>query len=251
VSNGSSKVAVTGSGAYLFNTANVRVGAGVDATTFSTSKSEVKDTIALSAAARQSLSSNQIALASMDAAAHPATTAQGQVTPKKTSEKNTGQADAIQETAQQAVTQAPSRPGDNADAPQAALIAQEAAYQGSPAAVAAFQSLLVQGQQASPADRFYSTYSDPNNLWTLTNDMSDAQKASFTTAFNNQTLTISDSAASGETVSGTEIETDTVQGEWETGSGQYTPAPDGASNTLTVSDRYFGMSSVSWSDPTS
>jgi hypothetical protein len=186
VTNGSSKVAVTGSGAYLFNTASVRVGAGADATTFSTSNHEVKDTIALSAAARQSLSSSQIALALMEAAAHPATTADEHTTPEKTSEMNAGQAEAMQVAAQEAVTQAASRSGDNADAAQAALIAQEAAYQGSPAAVAAFQSLLVQGERASPAERFYSTYSDSDNFWTITNDMSNAQKASFKTAFNNQ-----------------------------------------------------------------
>jgi hypothetical protein len=60
--------------------------------------------------------------------------------------------------ARQAVTQAAAQTGDNSDSAETALLAQVAAYQASTAAITNFQSLIAQGEQASAADRFYSTH---------------------------------------------------------------------------------------------
>jgi hypothetical protein len=245
---GSATLAVNGTGAFLFDTSGV--GSGPNAATFTPSPDGLKDTVTLSAAAQQSISNGQIALALMSAvrpaAAHGATAIAA-----PTTAASTGQVAAIQATAQRAVTQAAAQTGDNSDAAETALLAQVAAYQASPAAVANFRSLLAQGEQASAADRFYATYSDPDNFQVLTTYMSDAQKASFTTAFNNQTLTIGGEADLGGMMTGSTTDTDTAQGEALSSTFQFLGAPKGDANTVVADDGLFGWSRVSWGDPAS
>jgi hypothetical protein len=248
---GSSTLAIKGSGAYLFNTRNVA--SRPNAATFSTSPNpnRVKDTITLSAAAQRSLSKDQIALDLMNAAARPTVSNGKTAGPDKPPAASTGQAAAIQATAQQAVMQAATQTGDNSDAAETALMAQAAAYQASPAAVANFQSLLAQGQQASPADRFYATYSDPDMFQMLTTYMSDSQKASFTTAFNNHTLTIGGEADLGGlfTAGSSSTITDTAQGQADSGTGWFLPETTELPNTVLADAGLFGVARVSWTDP--
>jgi hypothetical protein len=244
---GSSTLAVNGTGAYLFDTSGL--GSRPKAARFSASPDGLTDTVTLSAAAQQSLSSGQIALDVMNAGT-PAASKGGTSALDKTTSASTAQAAAIQATAQKAVAPAATPTGDNSDAAETALLAQVAAYQSSPAAVANFQSLLAQGEQASPADRFYATYADPQSFQTLTTYMSDTQKASFTTAFNNQTLTIGGEADLGGMMTGSTTDTYTVQGGALSGSGEYLAAASDNSNTIIAFDGLFGNTRVSWSDPT-
>jgi hypothetical protein len=243
---GSSTLAVNGTGAYLFDTS--RVGSGPNAATFIAGPGGVTDTITLSAAAQRSLSNDQIGLDVMNAA-RPAAANRGTPAPDKTTAASTAQVAAIQTTAQKAVTQAATPTGNNSDAVETAQLAQVAAYQASPAAVANFQSLRAQGEQASPADRFYATYADPQNFQTLTTFMSDTQKASFTTAFNNQTLAIGGEADLGGMFTGSTTTTDTVQGGSFGGTGQFSAAASDNPNTILADDGLFGNTRVSWSDP--
>jgi len=245
---GSATLAVNGTGAFLFDTSSI--GSGPNAATFSASPDGIKDTITLSAAAQQSISNGQIALDLMSAVRTGGTHGTTAI-PARTAASGTAQVAVIQATARQAVTQAAAQTGDNSDAVETALLAQVAAYQASPAAIANFKSLLAQGEQASAADRFYATYADPDNFQTLTTYMSDAQKASFTTAFNNQTLTVGGEADLGGMMTGSSTVTDTVQGGALSGTGEYLAAASDDPNTIVAYDGLFGNTRVNWGDPAS